>query len=80
MRDGAPLDYCECVAKGMRRNLGPDDYPAFTEFVLLGGIDSASPQDILKLMEKFELSPGELAELRGRIRTLGDQVHRQCAP
>jgi len=79
IRDGEPLRYCECVAEGMKHSLGPEDYAVFTRFIMLGDVDSASPEDILKLMEEFELSPAELADLRGRIAELTDQLHDQCS-
>ncbi len=80
IQDGNPLGYCECVAKGMRQALGTEHYAIFTDFTMLGGVDGTSPEDILKLMETYELSPAELAELRGSIATLSGQVHMQCAP
>ncbi|MFN3231580.1 MAG: hypothetical protein ACE363_05405 [Alphaproteobacteria bacterium] len=80
IEDGNPLGYCQCITKGMREALGPERYPVFTRFTQLGGMGSASPEDILKLMEDHELSPTELAELRGHIGTLSAQIHQQCAP
>ena len=78
VQDGQPYDYCDCSATGMRKVLGLKRYLVYADLVLMGGADSAGPEDILKLMEKHALTPTDFAEIRGVIGELGSQIHRQC--
>ncbi|MBI1181582.1 MAG: hypothetical protein GC201_13600 [Alphaproteobacteria bacterium] len=78
VRDDQPRDYCECLAKGMRKALGPERYSLFTDFMLLGGHRKATPDDILRLMEKHKLTPEQLTDARNAMDDAMPVVDRQC--
>jgi hypothetical protein len=78
IHDGQPQDYCECVSQGMRQALDANRYALFTDFILLGGTGRASPDDILRLMEKHGLSPEQLTEARNAMDDALPAVDRRC--
>ncbi|MGE0667548.1 MAG: hypothetical protein AB7O49_13405 [Sphingomonadales bacterium] len=79
VRDGESRRYCECQADGMKQALGVERYGVFTDFILLGGTGKATRDDVLRLMERHELAPEELAEAQAAINDAMPLVHAYCA-
>lgn len=78
-KDGHSADYCRCVRREMKDELGFETYRVFSDLVVLGDSDEITSEAILATMEKSNLTPAGLAEIREAIDKAGAAAEERCA-
>lgn len=78
-KDGHSADYCRCVRRQMKGELGFETYRVFSDLVVLGETTEITSEAILQTMEKHYLTPADLAEIREAIDKAGTIAEERCA-
>lgn len=77
--DGHHVDYCRCLRRQMKEELGFENYRVFSDLVVLGNSTEITSEAVLQTMEKHNLTPASLAEIREAIDKAGPVAEEQCA-
>lgn len=76
--DGHRADYCRCMRKEMKKELGYQDFAVFSDLIGLGGNEPIEPESVLQIMDKHKLTPARLAEAREAINQAGPIAEQRC--
>lgn len=76
--DGHGADYCRCLRRHMKDELGFETYRVFSDLVMLGDSAEITSEAILATMEKNNLTPAGLAETREAIDKAGAAAEERC--
>ena len=78
VEDGHGPKYCRCLRQAMNEELGYRTFAVFTDLVVLGDDEQIAPGSVLQIMEKHQLTPARLAEIRETIDKAGAQAEQLC--
>lgn len=78
VEDGHKADYCRCMRKEMKTELGYQDFAVFSDLIDLGADGRIEPDSVLRIMEKHSLRPAKLAEIRQAIDRAGPIAEQRC--
>ena len=76
--DGHAADYCRCMRKEMKRELGYQSFAVFSDLMALDAETRIEPDSILQIMDKHRLTPAKLAEIRESIAQAGPTAEKRC--
>ena len=78
VEDGRGTDYCRCMRKEMKKELGYQDFVVFSDLIGLGGNEQIKPESILRIMDKHQLTPADFADTREAVSRAGPIAERRC--
>lgn len=76
--DGHRADYCRCMRKEMKKELGYQDFAVFSDLIALGVNERIEPDSVLRIMDKHKLTPAKLAETRQAVDQAGPVAEQRC--